>query len=414
MVIDSWFRLIARGIAMLAALLLLPAAAQAGTPTLTFTGGWVGEYSSAINQPVNMYAFDNGTPDLNIKSITISQNSSTNQFELQGNDIPVTITINFVDGTRQTVQGAVNWRETASGGVLRGIGLRIDQGVADGYPLTSGRQKTYLLKVPNSTLTIANGGSVSGNAALSGVLTSLNEFLGATSSFTVSKTAAASVVEGGSLAYTIGLGNSAGGVSGTSVTVQDALPAGANYVSVTAGTRVSSVSCSQSAQTLTCTATLSSGIPAYSANGTAAFTINTTAPTSGASITNYISVDPNGTSSPPTAAGCTSAVCASATTSLTGSGVISGTYLRSNGTAVSGATVNLLNASDTVIATTTTNASGAYQFSALRAGSYGVRFVSNGAVKGKAKSNSGALSGEYIRNLSVTTGSSISGGRDRN
>lgn len=133
MAIDSWFRLIARGIAMLAALLLLPAAAQAGTPTLTFTGGWVGEYSSAINQPVSMYAFDNGTPDLNIKSITISQNSSTNQFELQGNDIPVTITINFVDGTRQTVQGAVNWRETASGGVLRGIGLRIDQGVADGY-----------------------------------------------------------------------------------------------------------------------------------------------------------------------------------------------------------------------------------------------------------------------------------------
>lgn len=61
-----------------------------------------------------------------------------------------------------------------------------------------------------------------------------------------------------------------------------------------------------------------------------------------------------------------------------------------------------------MIATTTTNASGAYQFSALRAGSYGVRFVSNGAVKGKAKSNSGALSGEYIRNLSVTTGSSIS------
>lgn len=126
MIVRRSARLVAKAIGMLAALLLLPAAAFAGTPTLTFANGWVGEYSSAINQPVNIYAFDNGTPDLNIKSVTISQNSSTNLFELQGNDIPVTITVNFVNGTRQTVQGAVNWRETASGGVLRGIGLRID------------------------------------------------------------------------------------------------------------------------------------------------------------------------------------------------------------------------------------------------------------------------------------------------
>lgn len=79
-----------------------------------------------------MYAFDGGTPDLNISSVTITQNSSTNQFELQGNDIPVTIIVNFVNGTRISAAGAVNWRETASGGVLRGIGLRIDQTIADG------------------------------------------------------------------------------------------------------------------------------------------------------------------------------------------------------------------------------------------------------------------------------------------
>lgn len=218
-------KVLTRVIGMLVVLLLTPVAAHAGVPTLTFTNGWVGEYSSAINQPVNMYAFDNGTPDLNIKAVTISQNSSTNQFELQGNDIPVTVTVDFINGSRQTVQGAVNWRETASGGTLRGIGLRIDQNISDGYTLTATRQKTYLLKVPGSTLAIANGGSVSGNAALSNVLAALNAYLGVTPSFTVSKSAAASVVEGGSLAYTIGIGNSGGGVSGTSVTVQDALPA---------------------------------------------------------------------------------------------------------------------------------------------------------------------------------------------
>ena len=87
---------------------------------------------------------------------------------------------------------------------------------------------------------------------------------------------------------------------------------------------------------------------------------------------------------------------------MAGSGVISGTYRRSNGTAVSGATVNLLNASDTVVATTTTNASGTYQFTGLRAGSYGVRFPSNSSLKSKAKSNSGTINGEYIRAISVS------------
>ena len=128
----------------------------------------------------------------------------------------------------------------------------------------------------------------------------------------------------------------------------------------------------------------------------------------GSTVTNYVSIDQNGTNSPPSAAGCTSAACSSASTTLIGSGVVSGTYTRSNGNAVSGATVNLLNASDSVLATTTTNASGAYQFTGLRAGTYGVRFVSTSSLKGKAKSNSGSINGEYIRNISVSTGGSIS------
>ncbi|MCZ8369963.1 MAG: Ig-like domain-containing protein [Porphyrobacter sp.] len=153
-------------------------AASAGTPTLTFDGGWVGEYSSAINNPANMFAFDGGTPDLNIASVTITQNSSSNSFELQGNDIPVTITVNFVGGSTQTVTGGVNWR-VIDGQTIEAIGLRVDQGITDGYPLSPGSQKTYLLRAPSSSLTIANGGSINGNAALSGVLDSLNALLGA-------------------------------------------------------------------------------------------------------------------------------------------------------------------------------------------------------------------------------------------
>ena len=147
-------------------LLLAAHIVLAGNPSLTFKEGWVGEYSSNIAGPQNMYAFDGGTPDLNIRQVTIAQNSSTNAFEFQGggNDIPVSITVEFTDGTRQTVDGAVSWRETASN-KLRGIGLRIDQTLNDGYTLSSGYKKTYLLKIPGSTLSIANGAKVSGNAA---------------------------------------------------------------------------------------------------------------------------------------------------------------------------------------------------------------------------------------------------------
>lgn len=405
--LDRYFRIAMRLLIFAVAALFGAGVAQAGTPNLTFTEGWIGEYSSSINGPDRMFAFDNGTPDLNIRSVTITQNSSTNQFELQGNDIPVTITVNFVDGSRISVAGAVNWRETASGGVLRGIGLRLDQAIADGYPLTAGKSKTYLLKIPNSTLTIANGGSASGNAALSNVLSSLNAQLATVSNFTMSKTAPASVNQGASIAYTIGLGNSGGGVSGTSVTVQDVMPAGMTYVSASTGTGVSAVSCRQSGQTLTCTATLSSGLAAYSANGAASFRINAIAPSSGSSITNYASVDPNGTASPPSAAGCSSAMCGNATTTLTGTGVVSGHFTRNGGGAISGATVYLLNSSGTQIATTTTNASGAYSFTALTSGSYGVRFPSNGSIKGKAKTASGNASGDQISGITVNVGSTI-------
>lgn len=338
--------------------------------------------------------------------MTISQNSSTNYFETQGNDVPVTIAVNFLDGTQRTVQGAVNWRETANG-KLRGIGLRIDQTIADGYPLTAtgGYSKTYLLKVPGSTLSVANGGQIKGEAA--GVVESLNGYLDATASFTISKSGPTSTAQSTAVSYTIGLGNSGGGVSGTTVTVQDVLPTGMTYSSVTKGTGVSSVSCAQSSQTLTCTVTLSAGIPKYSANGAAAFTINAVAPSSGSSMTNYASVDPNGTTSPPAAVGCSSAICARSSTTLTGTGVVSGHFTRRDGTGVSGATINLLDSGSNVVGTTTTNASGQFQFTGLLSGTYGVRFVPGNSFKGKAKSNSGNSDGQYIKNLTITPTTTI-------
>src|SRR5204862_328077 len=83
-----------------------------------------------------------------------------------------------------------------------------------------------------------------------------------------------------------------------------------------AGTGVSSVSCTNlntSGTLLICTVTLSSGLAASAANGTASFTITTTAPSSAGSITNYGSVDPTGGNSPATpGSSCSTTRCDSA------------------------------------------------------------------------------------------------------
>src|SRR5207248_559546 len=110
------------------------------------------------------------------------------------------------------------------------------------------------------------------------------------SNLTLSKSAGATVLTNGTLTYTIGLGNSGGTVSGTSATVKDQLPTGVTATGATAGAGVSSVTCTNlnsAGALLTCTVTMSSGLAASAANGAAAFTITTTAPSSSGSITNY-------------------------------------------------------------------------------------------------------------------------------
>jgi len=203
------------------------------SPALTFTDGWIGQTSNN-NNINNALGFSSASPRT-ISSVTVSQELGSSSFQIQGNDIPVTVTVQFSDGTRQSADGAIVWRET-TGSTLRGMGLifRNVNNIDDGYSVTDG-QKTYLLKVAGSNLTIANGAGVTGNAALNQVLDSLNALLDSVSNFTISKSAPASVPEGASAAFTIGIGNSGGGTSGTSATVQDVLPAGMTFSSAVCG-----------------------------------------------------------------------------------------------------------------------------------------------------------------------------------
>ena len=185
-------------------------------------------------------------------------------------------------------------------------------------PATSGAITNYASVDPTGGSSPATPGSSCATTSCGSAATTVNTPV----NITLSKSGPASVSTGGSMTYTLGLGNSGGTASGTTATVKDVLPAGVVATAVTAGTGVSSVSCgtlpSSAGATLTCTVTLSSALAAGAANGTAAFTLTTTAPASAGAITNYASVDPTGGASPATpGSSCATTSCASAATTVT-------------------------------------------------------------------------------------------------
>jgi large repetitive protein len=143
----------------------------------------------------------------------------------------------------------------------------------------------------------------------------------APANITLAKSGPATAVQGVAFTDTIALGNSGTASSGTTVTVQDVLPAGLIATGVAPGTGVTAVNCgalpSAPAATLTCTVTLTAGLPASSPNGTASFTIALVASSTG-TVINYASVDPSGGTTPPTAgpACAPAASCGSAPTTI--------------------------------------------------------------------------------------------------
>src|SRR5438093_1541745 len=183
-------------------------------------------------------------------------------------------------------------------------------------PSSAGSITNYASVDPTGGSSPATPGSSCSTTSCASATTTVNT----PSNLTMSKSGAATVLTNGGLTYTIGLGNSGGTASGTSATVKDQLPAGVTATAATAGTGLSSVSCTNlnsAGALLSCTVTLSSGLAPGASNGTAAFTITTTAPSSAGSITNYASVDPTGGSSPATpGSSCSTTSCASATTTV--------------------------------------------------------------------------------------------------
>jgi hypothetical protein len=147
-----------------------------------FTNGFIGTRGSSAGTGNNVLTY----ATLGIARTFFIQNSSTNQFELQGNDIPGTLRIVRTDGTTIDIPASANWRNSGNNTYLIGVLPRPASPITLVYPggsiqITDGAQPggtsvgCYVAAYTGAVLT--DGSSTSGNAALSQVIGGLNSYL---------------------------------------------------------------------------------------------------------------------------------------------------------------------------------------------------------------------------------------------
>lgn len=178
--------------------------------------------------------------------------------------------------------------------------------------------KQYFIKGADQALISTDGVTVISSSLAGLTINPSAPFL------TVAKSASvSSQLTNNTVTYTLGIGNSGGSnYTGATTTVLDQLPAGVKATGAAISTGVSAVTCSNlnvAGALLSCSVTLSTAINSAAPNGTAAFTITATGPPSADTLTNYASSDSDGTGSgtaPTPGSSCTTANCASATTTF--------------------------------------------------------------------------------------------------
>ena len=143
--------------------------------SVPFNKGFIGTIGANSNQADGILTL----ASLGIDSISFYQDSSTGVFTTQGNDIPGGLRILNTDGSVTTITGAINWRHT-QGSTLYSFGFipdptQPDKLLPSGYLLDA--SCNYGLELVSATYVYHDGDNISGNAATSGLLTALNNYL---------------------------------------------------------------------------------------------------------------------------------------------------------------------------------------------------------------------------------------------
>lgn len=154
--------------------------------TVPFNNGFVGD-NTANNVSANS-KYLSGASGLGWSNVQFAQNSSSNIFVAQGNDIIGMVLITDNNGVEHTINGFVKWR-APSGTVTTmvfqpavGTNITLATNGNNGSSTYSITDTKYIgLTFNNQTLTIPQSGNsageVTGNAATSGLITLLNDYL---------------------------------------------------------------------------------------------------------------------------------------------------------------------------------------------------------------------------------------------
>jgi len=206
--------------------------------TVSFASGFVG-VNTGTNSSSPVYSYG----ELGWTNVQFTQNSPSNVFVAQGNDIIGTVLVTDVDGTEHAIPGFVKWR-TPSGSspstmvFQPSAGATLDTDANGTYTSATYAIATtsYLgLTFNGQSLSFSEGGTVSGNAATSGLLDVLNDYLAAQPQLSVNDVAAG---EGaGTVSFTVTLS----AASADTVTVQyethdGSAAAGSDYTALGTGT----------------------------------------------------------------------------------------------------------------------------------------------------------------------------------
>jgi hypothetical protein len=209
-----------------------------GQITVSFSGGFIG-VNTANNASTPVYSF----AEMGWTNVQFTQNSPSNVFVAQGNDIIGTVLITDKNGVEHAIAGFVKWR-TPSGSspstmvFSPSVSDTLNTDNVGTYTSTSYAISTtsYVgLTFNGQSLSFSEGGSVSGNAATTGLLDALNNYLAAQPKLSISDVSAGEAA--GTFTFTVTLS----AVSADTVTVQyethdGTATAGTDYTALGTGT----------------------------------------------------------------------------------------------------------------------------------------------------------------------------------
>jgi gliding motility-associated-like protein len=152
--------------------------------TVPFSNGFVGD-NGGSNNATNCY-YHSGTGGLGWTNVQFAQNSSTNIFTAQGNDIIGMVLITDNSGVEHTINGFIKWRSPSGNSPYvmvfepaTGTNTTLATNNFNGSSTYTITDTKYIGLVFNgNTLTISQvPGTVTGNAATNGLLDELNAYL---------------------------------------------------------------------------------------------------------------------------------------------------------------------------------------------------------------------------------------------